>query len=467
MKKAIYWLVTLALVGVALACAFSNSGEGETELVPLPPTTTVLSGTPVTILPTGLLPTKAWLPVNVVCQFTSQAGPIAGWYWLKDDDYQAYVQWECRGLPAGESLPLVLVALVTNQDDGGSGYSTPVKVTYTNPSSGESQAVQVYLQNPLPAADPANSRGQGYLASGYVSIPARYIDAQQRMTIRLERSRPNPYHIAANAATLRIVPLASAADFVPEGNSVDGWYWIRAVPEGEFARWIFHGLDANADLSVLVFDVLVTQGENKGSGYSMPLKVTLTNPASEERLSLETVIAQNLLFTQDPVGSQGAGYQTYASLIVDKGYIDANGDLIVRVERPTGSAYHLAARRTSAQVAQFGGTAASQSGVEMGTAIPAVITDQASCEALGGKWGTVGPSPYEVCNLPTSDAGKLCTDSDACESGCVADLTQEQFDQVFRQGAVIRTNGQCAAWHILVGCIPFVEDGVVQIICMD
>jgi len=86
--------------------------------------------------------------------------------------------------------------------------------------------------------------------------------------------------------------------------------------------------------------------------------------------------------------------------------------------------------------------------------------DKESCEAKGGLWGPIGLSPEERCNLPTSDAGKECSDSDECEGYCVAELLPEEWS---KSGV----KGQCTAWRIVVGCITLVEDGKAKGICID
>ena len=94
--------------------------------------------------------------------------------------------------------------------------------------------------------------------------------------------------------------------------------------------------------------------------------------------------------------------------------------------------------------------------------------DQLSCQAAGGKWGRIGLNPREECNLPTSDAGVVCSDSNECESLCIAELSKAHQERVMRDKAIIQTKGKCAAWHIIVGCIPRVENGQVrEILCID
>ncbi|MEK6852565.1 MAG: hypothetical protein AABX59_01670, partial [Nanoarchaeota archaeon] len=87
--------------------------------------------------------------------------------------------------------------------------------------------------------------------------------------------------------------------------------------------------------------------------------------------------------------------------------------------------------------------------------IEVTLTDKESCEAVGGDWGRIGLRLDEICNLPTSDAGKKCTDSDQCEGSCIGESEDS-------------TSGTCTAWTITVGCHAFVEDGKVRgILCVD
>ncbi len=79
------------------------------------------------------------------------------------------------------------------------------------------------------------------------------------------------------------------------------------------------------------------------------------------------------------------------------------------------------------------------------TTIP---TDKESCETLGGKWGVFGLIREERCILPTSDAGKSCTDSNQCESACIG--------------------YKCYQWNpVPGGCYDFVENGEIKPICID
>ncbi len=77
------------------------------------------------------------------------------------------------------------------------------------------------------------------------------------------------------------------------------------------------------------------------------------------------------------------------------------------------------------------------------------------CLAKKGKWGPVGLSRKDVCNLPTADGGKKCTDSEQCQGACLAE----------EPGA---TSGQCSSWTIMRGCYAFVNDGKAGgLLCAD
>jgi hypothetical protein len=312
------------------------SGDG----VNLPPTST----------PGSIIPKQE--TSQGPCQFSAAGDYTNGWYWLRDDAYATAGQWDCRRLPIDRDLTVNLSTLVTNKADGGSGYSSPVKITYTNPASHLSQTIQVYLQNQLAEQSPANSEGAGYPTTGYFVIPKAFIDTNGGLFVQLERFEPNTFHVAVNAQSLNFDRPRLADSFdQSKGILISGWYWLRDTAHQATGQWIFKGLNPSAP-ATLVFDLLVTNGSGGGPGYSMPIEVTLINPADNLQKTLRHVIAQNLLFTQDTTVPQGAGYQTYGSIVLDTGFIDAQGDLIVRVARLPDATDHLAVNQNSVAIIQ-------------------------------------------------------------------------------------------------------------------
>jgi len=98
---------------------------------------------------------------------------------------------------------------------------------------------------------------------------------------------------------------------------------------------------------------------------------------------------------------------------------------------------------------------------------PCGLLERYECESAGGRWGTVGLNPDEVCNMPTSDAGKECLSSAECEGDCIARLTDDEMEQVMG-GQPVEHTGECSAWKLTVGCLAYVEDGRVDAIaCVD
>jgi hypothetical protein len=162
-----------------------------------------------------------------------------------------------------------------------------------------------------------------------------------------------------NAKTLNFPRPHLADEFTPpQGSPISGWYWLRDSAHSAYGQWTFKELAANTS-AILILDTLVTNGANGGSGYSMPLEITLINPTDESQKTLSDVQAQNLLFTQAPANSKGYGYQTYGSIMLDPGYIDAKGNLIVRVARPAAEKYHAAVNQNSVGILQQGAIDAS------------------------------------------------------------------------------------------------------------
>lgn len=95
------------------------------------------------------------------------------------------------------------------------------------------------------------------------------------------------------------------------------------------------------------------------------------------------------------------------------------------------------------------------------------ISSEQACREKGGEWGQFGLMVEPQCNLPTSDAGKICFDASECEGDCIATLTPEQNHQL-ETGGSISTQGKCSATQLNFGCHPFVRSGQVHgILCVD
>ena len=340
-------IVTTALV-VLSACA-----PGSVEVPPLPsaegslPAAATPTGAPIASLPTPTPQTSGG-----TCQFNSNGDLISGWYWLRDAAYAAYGEWHCNGLAADRDVAVSLQTLVTDTASGGAGYSSPVKLTYTNPTRDASESVQIYLQNPLPEQTATNGRGVGYQTTGYLIIPRSYVGDGGALYIRIERFKPNTPHVAVNAQTVSFDPPQPAALFRPsDTDEISGWHWLRDIAYAASGEWVFDGLQPDAPC-ILTLNVLVTHQANGGSGYSSPVEITLVDPANGASQSLSHVQVQNLLFTQDPANSRGYGYQTYGSIALDTAYVSADGQLIVRVKRLPGAEHHLAVNQNTLGIIQ-------------------------------------------------------------------------------------------------------------------
>lgn len=95
-----------------------------------------------------------------------------------------------------------------------------------------------------------------------------------------------------------------------------------------------------------------------------------------------------------------------------------------------------------------------------------VPKDQENCEKVGGVWKKPGPRPFEECNLPTKDAGKICSGSHECEGVCLADLTSEELRKGM-SGKLFKTTGKCSSFIKIFGCRAYVYQGWAQVVCAD
>lgn len=89
------------------------------------------------------------------------------------------------------------------------------------------------------------------------------------------------------------------------------------------------------------------------------------------------------------------------------------------------------------------------------------------CQRAGGAWGPAGIFPQPICRMPTTDAGRACSDDGECQGSCLADLTEAQRRQVLN-GQRVRALGQCTSAVQTFGCQARVEKGyVTAILCLD
>lgn len=90
------------------------------------------------------------------------------------------------------------------------------------------------------------------------------------------------------------------------------------------------------------------------------------------------------------------------------------------------------------------------------------------CDGRGGKWGIIGGSQKYICNLPTSDAGKRCSNKSDCEGSCIAELSTEDEAKLKVSKEVLTLDGICTPYIFNVGCHPFVSNGKIDgITCVD
>jgi hypothetical protein len=95
-----------------------------------------------------------------------------------------------------------------------------------------------------------------------------------------------------------------------------------------------------------------------------------------------------------------------------------------------------------------------------------VPKDRKNCEKIGGIWKKMGPRPFEECNLPTKDTGKVCSGSNECEGVCLADLSRDEVREGMK-GRLFKTQGKCSDFIKVMGCRAYVYKGWAQIVCTD
>lgn len=89
------------------------------------------------------------------------------------------------------------------------------------------------------------------------------------------------------------------------------------------------------------------------------------------------------------------------------------------------------------------------------------LTTEEKCKAAGGMWNKVGARPISECNLPTSDSGKICSDSSECQGSCI-------YDGKVTNRQPVSGTGKCSSYAITVGCQSLVNQGkIMPLMCAD
>ena len=255
---------------------------------------------------------------------------VNGWYWLHDNAYAATATWKLCNLAPGTDVHLAFDLLVTNQANGGSGYSTPVQVTCESPDGGSPQTVELYLQNPLSEQDPNDSQGYGYSTTAHLPVSGAYIGASGQLNVTLCRFAPHTEHVAVCREALSVVQPLTTTAYTTYGTTDEEITWL----DPGFANWSFSGLNPYAETTVL-FSMWVTDHIT-----SVQPHITL-NPATT-RMDVSHVILYPLLSGEDMV---------YGSYRLAYDQVESDGTIKVHLERGSNPP-RIGVSRESVQVIQ-------------------------------------------------------------------------------------------------------------------
>lgn len=104
---------------------------------------------------------------------------------------------------------------------------------------------------------------------------------------------------------------------------------------------------------------------------------------------------------------------------------------------------------------------------------PARLAAMAACEACEGKWGIGGLVYRDGCNCKARDAGRACSDGDACEGQCIFDhweisspapRPQCKGRGCAREATGIgRPVGRCSERRLVYSCHQFLDGGIAAL----
>lgn len=128
--------------------------------------------------------------------YTSTGDPVSGWDWLRDSSHTASSLFTFNNVATDTSngkVYLRFAFLVTNRVNGGSGFSTNIRVNFPGASIGQKV---VRLTNLTPLKDSTNTSGFGYMANGTAVIRADKVPDSGTLQIRVRRILGQSRHVA-------------------------------------------------------------------------------------------------------------------------------------------------------------------------------------------------------------------------------------------------------------------------------
>lgn len=148
--------------------------------------------------------------------------------------------------------------------------------------------------------------------------------------------------------------IKNADDFRTSGVlRIQGWTWLKHA--GQAAEWTWMPIHADPAEACLNFELLVTNKNNGGCGYSCRIKVTIHDLLGN-LVTSGTVLLSNPFRPRYSENTHGAGYTAYGSFCGLKLARTLKNGFVVRVEwPPMGSQYHLAVAKEKVTLAYVTG----------------------------------------------------------------------------------------------------------------
>lgn len=150
---------------------------------------------------------QASLAVLSAASYSSTVTPMSGVNWLRTSGDSATWTFNTDSLSGAErkGIYLNVSALVTNKDNGGSGFSARA-VKFVATCGSKSQRLEVSLRNPFRPVVKDNTFGIGYAAYGSSSSPLRLdkLGSCSTITITAKAPFPSDRHIGFTDSSVKI-----------------------------------------------------------------------------------------------------------------------------------------------------------------------------------------------------------------------------------------------------------------------
>ncbi|MDD5015642.1 MAG: PPC domain-containing protein [Atribacterota bacterium] len=138
-------------------------------------------------------------------------------------------------------------------------------------------------------------------------------------------------------------------DFNTNGDSINGWYWLRDNPLQHYAQWTFENIPSGNNDLILDIAALATDRQNGGRGFPAEFLLIYEVPGGN------VFVAQKVTLPNISSPNDSVGYTCQGQVTIPRLALHGASVLFVRIERISLDTNHVAFKKGSIEILETAG----------------------------------------------------------------------------------------------------------------